>query len=114
MQPGVDASVVRRAVWRAWVGDVDDALAILTTAAAVADGVRTVSNGSAAAATASMTAALLQAARAAGMRSIAAAYGYCGPDHPVDTWKADRDAESPEAIWPAIQELIKGAARPAI
>ena len=56
----------------------------------------------------------IQAARAAGMRSIAAAYGYCGPDHPVDTWKADRDAESPEAIWPAIQELIKGAARPAI
>lgn len=48
----------------------------------------------------------IQAARAAGMRSVAAAYGYCGPDHPVHTWKADRDAESPEALWPAIQQLI--------
>ena len=56
----------------------------------------------------------IQAARAAGMRSIAAAYGYCGPDHPVATWKADRDAASPEAVWPAIQELIKGTTSPAI
>ena len=31
----------------------------------------------------------IQAAQAAGMPSIAAAYGYCGPEHPPETWQAD-------------------------
>lgn len=48
----------------------------------------------------------IQAARAAGMKSIAAAYGYCGPDHPVHTWQADCDAHSPQAVWPAIEKLL--------
>ena len=48
----------------------------------------------------------IQAARAAGMASIAAAYGYCGPDHPVETWLATHTAESPAASWPAIQRVV--------
>lgn len=48
----------------------------------------------------------IQAAQAANMPSIAAAYGYCGPDHPVETWNADRCAYSAREVWPAIQQLI--------
>ncbi len=47
----------------------------------------------------------IQAARAAGMPSIAAAYGYCGPDHPVETWQADHCAYSPQEMWPMIKQL---------
>ena len=49
----------------------------------------------------------IQAARAAGMPSIAAAYGYCGPDHPVETWQADHCAYSAREIWPAIEQLTR-------
>ncbi len=49
----------------------------------------------------------IQAARAAGMASIAAAYGYCGPEHPVESWQATHIANSPAAIWPAIQLVAK-------
>ena len=47
----------------------------------------------------------IQAAKAAGMPSIAAAYGYCGLEHPVQSWQADAIAEHPEHIWDAIQAL---------
>ena len=39
----------------------------------------------------------IDAARAAGMRSIAAAWGYIG-DTPVDRWGAERVVESPDAL----------------
>ncbi len=47
----------------------------------------------------------IEAARAAGMPSIAAAYGYCGPDHPVETWQADHCVHSARDMWPAIKQL---------
>jgi phosphoglycolate phosphatase len=47
----------------------------------------------------------IQAARAAGMPSIAAAYGYCGAEHPVETWQADHCAYSPHEMWPMIKQL---------
>jgi phosphoglycolate phosphatase len=48
----------------------------------------------------------IQAARAAGMPSIAAAYGYCGPDHPVETWQANHTAHSAHEMWPMIKHLM--------
>jgi phosphoglycolate phosphatase len=48
----------------------------------------------------------IQAARAAGMASIAAGYGYCGPDHPIDTWQADHCVNSAREMWPAIRTLL--------
>lgn len=47
----------------------------------------------------------IQAAKAAGMPSIAAAYGYCGVEHPVDSWQADSIVEHPSHLWDAIQKL---------
>lgn len=47
----------------------------------------------------------IQAAKAAGMPSIAAAYGYCGVEHPVHSWQADAIAEHPSQIWDAIKRL---------
>ena len=49
----------------------------------------------------------IQAAQAAGMPSIAAAYGYCGPEHPPETWQADHCAYSATEMWPAIQRLMR-------
>jgi phosphoglycolate phosphatase len=49
----------------------------------------------------------IQAAQAAGMPSIAAAYGYCGPEHPPETWQADHCAYSAKEMWPAIQRLMR-------
>ncbi len=49
----------------------------------------------------------IQAAQAAGMPSIAAAYGYCGPEHPPETWRADHCAYSAREMWPAIQQLMR-------
>jgi len=48
----------------------------------------------------------IQAAQAAGMPSIAAAYGYCGPEHPPETWQADHCAYSARDMWPAIKQLM--------
>mgnify|MGYP000143655612 CR=1 FL=1 len=48
----------------------------------------------------------IQAAKSAGMASIAAAYGYCGVEHPVHTWDADLTVEHANGIWPAIGQLI--------
>ena len=47
----------------------------------------------------------IQAAHAAGMPAIAAAYGYCGTDSPVDQWQADHIAATTDELWPAIQRL---------
>jgi len=49
----------------------------------------------------------IQAAQAAGMPSIAAAYGYCGPEHPPETWQADHCAYSTRDMWPAIKQLMR-------
>ncbi len=49
----------------------------------------------------------IQAAQAAGMRSIAAAYGYCGPEHPPETWQADHCAYAAKEMWPAIKQLMR-------
>ena len=46
------------------------------------------------------------AARAAGMPSIAAAYGYCGVEHPPHLWGADALVEDPSDLWQAINELV--------
>jgi phosphoglycolate phosphatase len=48
----------------------------------------------------------IQAARAAGMASIAAGYGYCGPDHPIETWQADHCVNSAREMWPVIRRLL--------
>lgn len=47
----------------------------------------------------------IQAAKAAGMPSIAAAYGYCGVEHPVESWGADLIVTHASHIWPALQKL---------
>ena len=49
----------------------------------------------------------IQAAKAAGMPSIAAAYGYCGLEHPVDSWGADEIVNQAEEIWHAIERLMQ-------
>lgn len=49
----------------------------------------------------------IQAAKAARMASIAAAYGYCGLEHPVDTWQADYIAEQTTKIWPAVMQFTQ-------
>ncbi len=48
----------------------------------------------------------IQAGRAAGMRTIAAAWGYCGVDAPK-SWEADWIAESPLQLLELIQSLLK-------
>jgi len=49
----------------------------------------------------------IQAAKSAGMASIAAAYGYCGDEHPVNTWQADTIVSHANEIWPAVGQLIR-------
>lgn len=44
----------------------------------------------------------IQAAKAAGMTSIAAAYGYCGTETPVQSWNADFIARCVQDIWECI------------
>lgn len=41
----------------------------------------------------------IQAGRAAGMPVVAAAYGYCGSDLPVEQWEADHLVNHPDEIW---------------
>jgi len=48
----------------------------------------------------------IQAAHAAGMPAVAAAYGYLGEDADVTTWKADAQADSPAELWIAIEKLL--------
>ena len=40
----------------------------------------------------------MQAGRAAGMTTIAAAWGYLGIDEPIDTWGADHTIQSPDEL----------------
>jgi N-acetyl-D-muramate 6-phosphate phosphatase len=40
----------------------------------------------------------IQAGRAAGMRTVAAAYGYCGADDPPQAWGADLVIRSPQGV----------------
>ena len=49
----------------------------------------------------------IQAGRAAGMPTIAAAWGYCGDTPPV-TWQADLVCENPQDTWAAIGKLRRG------
>lgn len=44
----------------------------------------------------------IQAGRAAGMPVVAAAYGYCGSDLPVEQWDADHLVNHPEEIWSVV------------
>jgi 2-phosphoglycolate phosphatase len=49
----------------------------------------------------------IQAGQAAGMPTIAAAWGYCGDTQPV-TWQADMVCERPHDTWDAIAALRSG------
>jgi len=40
----------------------------------------------------------------AGMRTIAAAYGYISPDEQVSDWQADFTAATPQQLWPIIKQ----------
>lgn len=45
------------------------------------------------------------AGKAAGMATIVAAYGYCGPETAtIRGWEANAIADSPAAVWPAVQQ----------
>ncbi|KOF54964.1 MULTISPECIES: HAD-IA family hydrolase [unclassified Achromobacter] len=48
----------------------------------------------------------IQAAHAAGMPAVAAAYGYVGEEDDIACWQAERCAQSPGELWPAIEPLL--------
>ena len=48
----------------------------------------------------------IQAAHAAGMPAVAAAYGYVRAEDDVDSWRAERRANTPAELWPAIEALL--------
>lgn len=48
----------------------------------------------------------IQAAHAAGMPAVAAAYGYVGEDDNITTWEAETCAHSSTELWPAIEPLL--------
>ncbi|MGW8306792.1 MAG: HAD-IA family hydrolase [Achromobacter pulmonis] len=48
----------------------------------------------------------IQAAHAAGMPAVAAAYGYVGEDDDIIHWEAETCAKTPAELWPAIQPLL--------
>lgn len=48
----------------------------------------------------------IQAAHAAGMPAVAAAYGYVGEDDDIIAWAAETRADSPADLWSAIQPLL--------
>lgn len=48
----------------------------------------------------------VQAAHAAGMPAVAAAYGYLGADGDATTWQADACADTVDALWPAIRSVL--------
>lgn len=53
----------------------------------------------------------VQAAHAAGMPAIAAAYGYLGQDENVTLWSAEATANTPAELWDAIVPLLPRDAR---
>lgn len=48
----------------------------------------------------------IQAAHAAGMPAIAAAYGYVDKDEDIGAWRAEATVDSPQALWDAITPLL--------
>ncbi len=48
----------------------------------------------------------IQAGHAAGMLTVAAAYGYCGKDHSPETWNADYIVDSPAQLHALLLDLI--------
>lgn len=48
----------------------------------------------------------IQAAHAAGMPAVAAAYGYVGEDDDIIHWEAETCANTPAELWSAIQPLL--------
>ncbi|MBP6020075.1 MAG: phosphoglycolate phosphatase [Burkholderiaceae bacterium] len=51
------------------------------------------------------------AGKAAGMATIIAAYGYCGSETTMlQGWQADAIANTPQAVWPAVQAWARAAA----
>ncbi|KGD97134.1 phosphoglycolate phosphatase [Achromobacter sp. RTa] len=48
----------------------------------------------------------IQAAHAAGMPAVAAAYGYVGEDDNITAWEAETCANSPAELWSAIEPLL--------
>ena len=53
----------------------------------------------------------IQAAHAAGMPAVAAAYGYVGEDDDIISWQAETCANAPEELWAAIQPLLPSDVR---
>jgi phosphoglycolate phosphatase len=53
----------------------------------------------------------VQAAHAAGMPAVAAGYGYLGGDHDITLWEADAYADTPEALWVAIESVLPPGAK---
>ncbi|KAB8041372.1 HAD family hydrolase [Janthinobacterium aquaticum] len=49
----------------------------------------------------------IQAGRAAHMRTVACAWGYCGPVEPL-SWNADYLLETPQALLALVTEVVKG------
>jgi phosphoglycolate phosphatase-like HAD superfamily hydrolase len=52
----------------------------------------------------------IEAGRAAGMRTIACGWGYCGPDAPRD-WGADHLLDSPTALLELVRDALAAAPR---
>ncbi len=48
----------------------------------------------------------IQAAHAAGMPAIAAAYGYVTENEDIALWQAEARVDSPQALWDAIRPLL--------
>ncbi|MGR6078852.1 HAD-IA family hydrolase [Achromobacter xylosoxidans] len=48
----------------------------------------------------------IQAAHAAGMPAVAAAYGYVGEDDNIISWEAETCANTPAELWSAIEPLL--------
>jgi phosphoglycolate phosphatase len=48
----------------------------------------------------------IQAAPAAGMPAVAAAYGYVGEDDDIISWEAETCANTPAELWSAIEPLL--------
>lgn len=48
----------------------------------------------------------IQAAHAAGMPAVAAAYGYVGEDDDIINWEAETCANTPAELWSAIEPLL--------
>jgi len=53
----------------------------------------------------------IQAAHAAGMPAVAAAYGYLGQDENITTWAAEACVDAPDQLWSAIEPLLPSQAR---